>query len=79
MTFSSAVMLWNSRMFWNVRATPALVTLNRFIPSIRVPSNRTWPSVGRNTPVTTLNTVVLPAPFGPISAKISPARTSSLA
>jgi hypothetical protein len=79
MTFSTAVMLWNSRMFWNVRATPDLVTLNRFMPSIRLPSNNTWPSVGRNTPVTTLNTVVLPAPLGPINAKISPARTSKRA
>jgi hypothetical protein len=26
MTFSSAVMLWKSLMFWNVRAIPSLVT-----------------------------------------------------
>ncbi len=75
MTFSTAVMLWKSRMFWNVRATPAWVTLNRFIPSMRSPANRTAPSVGENTPVMTLNTVVLPAPFGPMSAKISPSCT----
>src|SRR2546423_11168585 len=29
-------------------------------------------------PVTTLNNVVLPAPFGPIKPKISPARTRSV-
>src|SRR5688500_3778452 len=31
-----------------------------------VPSNAISPSVGQYTPVSTLNTVVLPAPFGPI-------------
>src|SRR5579872_5759210 len=33
------------------------------------------PRVGRKTPVTTLKTVVLPAPFGPMRAAISPSAT----
>src|SRR6266508_4722418 len=36
------------------------------------PSKRTRPAVGSYTPVIALNTVVLPAPFGPINPKISP-------
>ncbi len=36
------------------------------------PSSRTCPAVGRYTPVITLKQVVLPAPFGPISPRISP-------
>src|SRR4029453_17001872 len=35
------------------------------------------PLVGWKTPVTTLKTVVLPAPLGPISPKISPRSTCS--
>jgi hypothetical protein len=44
-TFSSAVMLANSRMFWNVRAIPALTTARGFGAS-GVPANRTSPLVG---------------------------------
>src|SRR5690242_4236519 len=36
------------------------------------PSNTTRPAVGWYRPVTLLKSVVLPAPFGPISAKTSP-------
>src|SRR5690242_5046387 len=39
------------------------------------PRNRTRPAVGARNPVTRLNSVVLPAPFGPISPTISPSRT----
>ena len=46
MTFSSAVMLWNSRMFWNVRAMPRFVILKRLTPLILSPVKRTSPSVG---------------------------------
>ena len=45
MTFSSAVMLPNSRMFWNVRAIPARTTLRGFGGRI-APLNVTSPSVG---------------------------------
>src|SRR6202008_3655102 len=42
------------------------------------PWNRTSPAVGWYTPVTTLNTVVLPAPLGPMRAKIEPVGTARL-
>src|SRR5579864_6876794 len=41
------------------------------------PRNRTRPAVGAMNPVTRLNSVVLPAPFGPISPTISPSRTAN--
>ena len=44
-TFSSTVMLGNSRMFWNVRATPDEVTLAGSCGS-SLPRNRTVPRVG---------------------------------
>ena len=56
----------NKRMFWKVRAIPKRVIAYGFIPLIFLPSNFTVPSVGVYTPVNILNTVVLPAPFGPI-------------
>ena len=72
-TFSSAVISGNRRMFWNVRATPSLVIgVALAARADRAPSKRTCRSVGRYTPVTTLKTVVLPAPLGPIRPKISP-------
>src|SRR5690606_26022429 len=42
------------------------------------PSNMTRPAVGRCRPETRLNSVVLPAPLGPISPTISPCCTSAL-
>jgi branched-chain amino acid transport system permease protein len=42
------------------------------------PRNVTLPAVGRCAPVMMLNIVLLPAPFGPIRATISPALTSKL-
>jgi len=77
MTFSSAVMLWNSRMFWNVRAMPALTTL-RGCGGNGCPSKNTEPAVGLYWPVRQLKNVVLPAPFGPMSPMISPDFTSML-
>ena len=52
-TFSSAVMFGNSRMFWNVRAMPRCGDLGAACgPASDCPSKRTSPSVGWNTPVT---------------------------
>src|SRR3954447_1089697 len=75
--FSSAVMLPNSRMFWNVRAIPSLVIANRLLPPMLLPWNSTSPDVGAYTPVIALKQVVLPAPFGPIRPRISPGRMSN--
>ena len=41
------------------------------------PSNTTSPEVGGNKPLIRLKNVVLPAPFGPITARSSPARISN--
>jgi|GEM_PF-4469680 hypothetical protein len=41
------------------------------------PWNRMSPEVGRKVPVIRLNSVVLPAPFGPMSPLICPGRTRS--
>src|SRR5262245_10226084 len=38
---------------------------------------RTRPEVGRSTPVRQLNRVDFPAPFGPMTARISPGATAS--
>ena len=46
-TFSSAVMLANSRMFWNVRQMPNAVIWSGRRPSSGSPLNRTSPDSGR--------------------------------
>ena len=71
-TFSSAVISGNSRMFWKVRAMPSSVIWCASARPASAPSKRTCPAVGRYTPVSTLKQVVLPAPLGPISPRISP-------
>ncbi len=45
-TFSTEVMVWNSRMFWNVRPTPSLVILCGGRPPTSRPANRISPAVG---------------------------------
>src|SRR5215467_10856888 len=47
-------------------------------PVMSVPLNRTRPEVGRSTPVRQLKKVLLPAPFGPMMARISPRFTVML-
>src|SRR5207237_326693 len=44
----------------------------------RKPELAALPAVGESSPVRTLNSVVLPAPFGPMTARRSPARTASV-
>ena len=46
-TFSSAVMVRNSLMFWNVRAMPARVTRSARLAVMSRPAKRTRPVVGR--------------------------------
>ena len=66
MTFSSTVMSENMRMFWNVRASQAgfAGTAGRDVTSR--PSSVSVPDVGGSRPEIRLNSVVLPAPFGPM-------------
>src|SRR6478736_4264822 len=66
-TLSNTVSEGNSRMFWKVRAMPSRVIWKGLSPVNERPANRTSPLVGRYTPVIRLNTLVLPAPLGPMS------------
>ncbi len=59
-------------MSWNVRTWPMRATLNAGMPERVVPSNVHVPLSGLSNPVSRLNSVVLPAPFGPMSAVIAP-------
>ena len=63
---SNTVSLLKRRIFWNVRAKPSLHISDAVLPTRLTPSNSILPSVGRYTPVSKLNIVVFPAPFGPI-------------
>ena len=54
-------------MFWKVLAIPQRHISLADLPVKFTPSSTILPSVGEYTPVRRLNTVVLPAPLGPIS------------
>src|ERR1700730_11629662 len=54
---------------------PSLASSTGPTPAISRPRKRTSPAVGRSRPVTTLTSVVLPAPFGPTIDTNSPSRT----
>src|SRR6185437_14924587 len=69
-------MFRNRRRLWKVRATPLRAIVCCGCPAIDCPAKRTSPELGLYTPVITLKTVVLPAPFGPIRLTISPSPTS---
>ena len=47
-------------------------------PAMSSPLKMTRPAVGRSTPVRQLKNVLLPAPLGPMMARISPRWTSKL-
>ena len=49
-----------------------------FRPSIGSPASVAVPSSAGSTPFSTLNSVVLPAPFGPMMPRISPSATAKL-
>src|SRR5713226_212286 len=51
---------------------PRLASSTGPMPAMSLPRKRTSPAVGRNRPVTTLTSVVLPAPFGPTTETNSP-------
>src|SRR5215475_4502995 len=62
--------MWQS---WKVRAIPFCATTCTGSPVIFSPAKMTSPAVGFSTLVIRLNTVDLPAPFGPMTARILPA------
>ncbi len=69
----------NTVGFWNLRPTPidAISFSRRRSRSIVEPKNA-WPASGRVLPVMTSIIVVLPAPFGPMMQRISPALIESV-
>src|SRR5215475_10795608 len=58
------------------RTRPARATRSPRHPSIRRPAKRMVPRSGLRKPEARLKTVVLPAPFGPITAVIEPSATA---
>src|SRR6516225_740702 len=60
---------------WNARDIPSLASSTGPMPAMSRPRKRTSPAVGRNRPVTTLTSVVFPAPFGPTMETNSPSLT----
>ena len=65
-----------SRAFWNDRARPSRARAGGLRPARSRPPSRTRPRSGTRKPETTSNSVVLPAPFGPINPRISPSCSS---
>lgn len=71
-------MFGNRRVFWKVRAIPSLTTPFSDSPVIGLPSNRIAPLVGLIVPAIMLNSVVFPAPLGPMTPLICPPGTVRL-
>ncbi len=70
-TFSRTVSDENRRRFWKVRTSPARAIVWVGAPVRSASSSDTVPSATGTSPVMTLTSVVLPAPFGPIRPRIS--------
>ena len=64
------------RVSWKVRPIPVANTLSGAALVITVSPNQTWPSSALSYPVMTLNSVVLPDPFGPIRPATVPSSTA---
>src|SRR5437588_1021004 len=75
--FSSTVSDPNSSSRWNVRPTRSLARLCDGQSVTSYPKRWTRPETGFTFPVITLNSVVFPAPLGPMSPTICPAPTLS--
>src|SRR5258705_13259924 len=63
-------------VIWKERASPLRERRGAARSVISSPPKWTCPASGRSSPESCLMKVVLPAPFGPITACVSPARTS---
>ena len=77
-TLSSTLSAGNGRTSWKVRAIPRRHTASAVNPPIGSPAKTIVPSSGAVAPAIMLNSVVLPAPFGPITANSAPSATSKL-
>src|SRR6266478_2729299 len=71
-TFSSTDMPSNVCGTWKVRARPRCARASGVRLVMSWPSNKTLPEVDERSPVRQLNSVDLPAPFGPIRPRMSP-------
>ena len=67
-TFSRTVRCGNTAEIWNDRITPRRAVCAGFSWVMSMPLKKILPLVGGRNFVIRLKTVVLPAPFGPISA-----------
>jgi hypothetical protein len=65
-----------SRDFWYVRPIPSFARALAESCVISSPANSIVPELGGKSPEMTLKSVVLPAPFGPRIARLSPYATS---
>jgi hypothetical protein len=66
-------MVANVAVIWKVRPTPSRQTARGFRPVVSSPSRWMRPLSGVIWPLSMSKHVLFPAPFGPISARISPA------
>ena len=55
-------------VIWKLRDRPRRLISNGFLPSMRWPLSSTSPLLGPKRPLIRLNSVDLPAPFGPMIA-----------
>ena len=76
--FSRTVSRLKSSSRWNVRASPSRARLVGLSLVMSRPSRTTRPEFGGSRPVMTLKSVVLPAPFGPMSPVTQPGSVSRL-
>jgi hypothetical protein len=75
---SSSVWLSNTVGFWNLRPMPSsTMSVSSSLVRSMAFSNITSPTSGRVLPVMTSIIVVLPAPLGPMMARISPGASKS--
>src|ERR1700682_3543187 len=63
-------------VIWKERASPRLARLWAGRAVMSSPAKRIRPASGRRLPASWAISVVLPAPFGPMMACVSPSRTS---
>src|SRR5512146_2526881 len=71
-TFSATVRVGKSELIWKVRASPSATRRSGETWVMSVPARWIVPAEGWSNPLMILTSVVLPAPFGPISAWRAP-------
>src|SRR5262245_11066873 len=74
-TFSRTLSAGKTSQSWKVRAMPFCATWCTGSPVMSSPAKMTRPALGLSTLLIRLKTVDLPAPFGPMTARISPRST----